>query len=279
MNMSFKKYTILAGEFLLGLGVLAAISANVSATEYRLFVNDTAACRSAGISGSVCLVPVGASAAPVTSTTTVASTTATTRSSGDCVVTTWNNCGGVTTGSTTTTAAIPTTSTVPVTSSTTTVSSSNVANVASGSVAGGNLDYGSGGGNANNRTSALSVTNETIAYPFTVTPGTWHGRVGIVPTSAAFPDDGTRVRMWWSSTAGGSALSNACAGNLGREGGLWWDQSGKLGYGCAIPNTAATLYLNIRACVSAANDLTCGAAGASPGSAAPVYISGAKGLL
>ena len=78
-----------------------------------------------------------------------------------------------------------------------------------------------------------------------------------------------------SKTAGGAPLSSACAANLRREAAFWWDQSGDLGYGCLIPNTAASLFLNVRAsALAVASDKTCGSSGAGPGSPAPIYISG-----
>jgi hypothetical protein len=122
------------------------------------------------------------------------------------------------------------------------------------------------------------VTNDITAYPFTVKQGAYYGGVTIVPTSTPFPDDGTGVRLWWSKTAGGQPLGGAsCSANLGKEGSRYWDQSKTKGYGCTIDNVTSNLYLNLRACDSAADDTTCGAADAKAGSAAPIYIQGKLG--
>lgn len=117
-----------------------------------------------------------------------------------------------------------------------------------------------------------------MALPFTVVAGSYSGRVGITPSSLGFPDDGSEVRMWWSATEGGSPLAgSSCSGNLGSEGFLYWDQSGKQGYGCVIPNQNATLYLNLKLCISNYKDTTCSASDAkNSGSEAPVYVSGTK---
>ena len=138
------------------------------------------------------------------------------------------------------------------------------------------MNFGSGGANAGVRTYPVTVTNDTIAYPFTIKQGAFYGKVGIVPTaSSPFPDDGTQVRMWWSKTAGGYPLAGAsCEGVLGREGSAYWDQSGTLGFGCQIPNAAANLFLNFKACISSTVDARCTASDAKAGSPAPVYIYG-----
>jgi len=142
-------------------------------------------------------------------------------------------------------------------------------------VTAGDLDFGSGGGSSGVTTHALTVTNDIIAHPFTVIEGAYYGKVMIAPTSSPFPDDGTGVRMWWSETAGGPPLAGAfCSARLGREGTMHWDQSGTRGYGCQIDNVASTLHLNLQACISAADDTTCGADGAEAGSPAPIYIQG-----
>jgi hypothetical protein len=59
MSLTVKQHPISLSKLLLGLCCLSTVSVGASATEYRLFVNDTAACSSAGVSGSVCLVAVG----------------------------------------------------------------------------------------------------------------------------------------------------------------------------------------------------------------------------
>jgi hypothetical protein len=236
MYSSARKSTTQVGEFLIGFCFLAMTSTSVSATEYRLFVDDAAACSSAGKTGSVCVVEVGA--------TTFSSTTSTT--------------------STTTT-----------TSEDTITDSVSVSAPAGGSVETRDLDFGSGGGNSGVSTYSVSVTNDIIAYPFTVKQGAFYGSVSIVPTSRPFPADGTGVRLWWSKTAGGQPLAGAsCSANLGKEGTRYWDQSNTRGYGCTIDNVDSTLYLNLRACISASSDTTCGADDAKAGSAAPIYIQG-----
>ena len=139
----------------------------------------------------------------------------------------------------------------------------------------GDLDFGSGGGSSGVTTYPVTVTNDIIAHPFTVIEGAYYGKVSIAPTSSPFPDDGTGVRVWWSETAGGQPLAgDFCSARLGREGTMFWDQSGTRGYGCEIDNTASTLHLNLQACISASDDTTCGAAGAEAGSPAPIYIQG-----
>ena len=236
MFSSAKKSATQVGKFFVGFCFLAMASTSVLATEYRLFVNDAAACSSAGKTGSVCVVEVGA--------TTFSSTTSTT--------------------STTTT-----------TSEDTITDSVSVSAPAGGSVETGDLDFGSGGGNSGVTTYSVSVTNDTIAYPFTVKQGAFYGSVAIVPTSRPFPADGTGVRLWWSKTAGGQPLADpSCSARVGREGTRYWDQSKTRGYGCPIDNVDSTLYLNLRACISAKSDTTCGAADAKAGSAAPIYVQG-----
>lgn len=261
-------------------------SVSVSATEYRLFVNDTAACRSAGVSGSVCLVAVGAAAASSsTSVTSTASTStpvtstasSTTGTAAGCVVTTWNPCSnaaGNTSASSSSASSTLTASAPPVTSTvSSTVTSTATPAPAAGTVSGGDLDFGSGGGNSSGYTYPLTVTNTITAFPFTVKQGSFFGQVAIAPTSSPFPSDGTGVRMWISKSAGGDPLGGRCSKNLGREAGMWWDQTASLGYGCAIPNASTKLYLNLRACISASSDSTCRSSSA-PGSAAPIYIKG-----
>ena len=236
-----KKSTLQVGEFLVGFCFLAMTSTSVSATEYRLIVNDAAACSSANKTGSVCVVELGA--------TTVSRATSTTSSS----------------------------TTVTTTSEDTTADSvsSSAVTPAGGSVETGDLDFGSGGGNSGVSVYSVVVTNDTIAYPFTIKQGAFYGRVSIAPTSRPFPADGTGVRLWWSKTAGGQPLAGAsCSANIGREGTRFWDQSKTKGYGCTIDNVDSTLYLNLRACISAKLDTTCGADDAKAGSSAPIYIQG-----
>ena len=235
MFSSAKKSATQVGEFLVGFCFLAMTSTSVSATEYRLIVNDAATCSSLNKSGSVCVVELGA-------------TTFTSATSPE------------------PTAPEPTADSE---------SSSAVSAPAGGSVETGDLDFGSGGGNSGVINYAVSVTNDTTAYPFTVKQGAFYGSVSIVPTSRGFPADGTGVRLWWSKTAGGEPLAGAsCSASLGREGTRFWDQSNTKGYGCTIDNVDSTLYLNLRACISARSDTTCGADDAEAGSVAPIYIKG-----
>jgi len=289
MFSSEKRSTTQVGELLVGFCFLAMTSTSVSATEYRLFVDDAAACSSAGKTGSVCVVEVGATTvSTVTSTTSPPTTVTTTTTADDCEVTgTWSSCdnGATTEENTTTTSEVTTTSEDTTTSEVTTTSedtdsvSSGASSAPSGgSVETGDLDFGSGGGNSGARTYAITVTNDITAYPFTVKQGAYYGGVTIVPTSTPFPDDGTGVRLWWSKTAGGQSLGGAsCSANLGREGSRYWDQSETKGYGCTIDNVTSNLYLNLQACISVADDTTCGAADAKAGSAAPIYIQGKLG--
>jgi hypothetical protein len=119
------------------------------------------------------------------------------------------------------------------------------------------------------------VTNEIIAYPFTVKQGAFYGSVGIYPTSQPYPTDGSEVRLWWSKAKGGPPLAGApCSPRIGRERKSSWDQSRTLGYGCPIDNVDSTLYLNLQACISTSDDTTCTAADAKAGSAVPIYIGG-----
>ena len=143
----------------------------------------------------------------------------------------------------------------------------------------GDLDFGSGGDSSGVTTYPVTVTNDIIAHPFTVSEGAFYGSVSIAPTSSPFPDDGTQVRMWWSETAGGQPLpgdieTTPCSANVGREGTRFWDQTGTRGYGCTVDNVATILYLNLQACISAVDDTTCSAADAQAGSPAPIYIQG-----
>jgi hypothetical protein len=271
-----KKRTAKIAKAILGVSILIGMSVGVSATEYRLFVNDTTACRTAGITGSVCLVPLGSTtastvtAAPSATTTQAASAS---NSGSGCVPTSWNPCTASNAISPVTSAPAATSST---SSSTAAPPPAAPAYVPSGSVSSGDLNYGSGGGNATGNRSRLTVTNDTTAFPFTVAPGNFFGSVSVTTTSSPFPTDGTQVRVWWSSTAGGSPLPGSCASNIGRAGKLYWDQTGTLGYGCDIPNASAKLYLNLRSCISAPGDRTCSSS-KSPGSPASLYIMANKG--
>lgn len=238
MFSSAKKSTTQVGEFFLLLCFLAMISTTVSAAEYKLFVDDAAACSSAGRPGSVCVVEIGA-------TTSSSATSAT---------------------------STPTTVTTTTTDS---AASSTVSAPVGGSVESGSLDFGSGGGNAGVTTYFVSVTNDTIAYPFTVKQGAFYGSVGIYPSSKPYPTDGTEVRLWWSKVKGGEPLAGAaCHPRIGRESKNSWDQSGQRGYGCLIENVDSTIYLNLRACISTSDDTTCAAPGAKAGSAVPTYVGG-----
>jgi hypothetical protein len=278
MFATIKERTAQITKAILGISFLMGMSAGVSATEYRLFVNDTTACRSAGVTGSVCLVPLGATtASAVTAAPSVATTQPTSASSntGDCVVTAWNPCATGTSGN----ATPPATSAPAVTSTSVAPAPAAPAYVPSGSVSSGDLNYGSGGRNATGNSSRVTVSNDTTAFPFSVAPGNYAGAVDVITSSTPFPTDGTAVRVWWSKTAGGSPLSVSCAANIGRTGKLYWDQTGTLGYGCAIPNTRTTLYLNLKSCISPSTDVTCSDSKASPGSSSSLYISGSKTTL
>ena len=266
-----------------------------SAAEYRLIINDSASCRANGKTGPDCIVPASASTSSASSSTSTPSTSSGTTStstssggssSGGCTVTVWNPCANgsgssTSTSSTNTASSSSNTSSTPATTTTTTTTT---ASTSSGSGGGsttaqkGTLDYGSGGFDATGNTTLLRVNSGGTALPFTVVAGSYSGRVGITPSSLPFPDDGSEVRMWWSETSGGSPLAgSSCSGNLGSEGFLYWDQSGKQGYGCVIPNQNATLYLNVKLCISNYKDSTCSASDAKNSeSEAPVYLSGTK---
>ena len=222
-------------------------------------------------------------------TTTSGGTTTTSggSDSGDCVVTTWNNCsdstsGGTTSGGTTSggTTSGGTTSGGTTSGGTTsggTTSGGSGSCVLTGSVTCGSLDYGSGGNDATGKTSRIVLEpGKTLALPFTVAQGANYGQVGIVPTSYGLPDDGSAVRLWWSAEAGGKPLESSwCARNLGFEGGAFWDQAGKLGYGCPIPDANAKYFLNLRLCISSYSDTSCSASGARDGTQSTyIYIQG-----
>jgi len=272
MFTTIKERSAQMTKAILGISFLIGMSASVSATEYRLFVNDTTACRSAGVTGSVCLVPLGAAAGSTVTAAPSAAPTQTTPASNSgsgCVATSWNPC-------TVSNSAPPVTSAPSTPSTTVAPPPASSAYVPSGSVSSGDLNFGSGGRDATGNSNRVTVSNDTTAFPFSVAAGNHLGSVSVITTSTPFPTDGTGVRMWWSTTAGGTPLSSSCAANIGRTGKLYWDQTGKLGYGCAIPNTKATLYLNLKSCKSSTADVTCSDKSASPGSPASLYIAGSK---
>jgi hypothetical protein len=269
MVSSSKKCLRQSAASLVGVCLLAIGSLGVSAKEYRLFVNDAASCRNAGVAGDVCLIAVGAStASSASSTTSTVSATTTGGTNEDCVATSWNKCnvgGGSSTASTTSS---------PSSTATTSSVSSSVSPPpapSSGSVAGGDLDFGSGGGNAGVLSYKVTVTNKTTAYPFTVRQGSYTGNISYLPYGG-FPVDGTSIRAWWSETAGGSPLPGNRCSATGARGSMSWSQSGGVGV-CSIPNQTATLYLNFKACVSGKSDRTCTAAGATAGSPARISLS------
>ncbi|MDG1214825.1 MAG: hypothetical protein P8N17_02375, partial [Luminiphilus sp.] len=137
------------------------------------------------------------------------------------------------------------------------------------------LDFGSGGDDWGAKTHLVWVTNEITAYPFTVKQGPFLGRVGIYPSSIAYPTDGSEIRMWWSKEKGGEPLPGVdCNPSVGRLSSHFWVQTGTDGYGCEIDNVDATLYLNLQSCISVPDDTTCTAADTKPGSRAPIYIGG-----
>lgn len=259
-----------------GLGFLTMMSLNAAATEYRLFVNDATACANAGVTGSVCLVQLGATTSSTgnssATTTTTVSSTASTSGSGDCVVTSWNPCDGSASSSTSSSASTSATA-----STSTTASNSSSGSTSSLGSTNGTLNFGSGGGSATGNTKSLTLEpGTTLTLPFSVVPGKYSGQIAIVPTSNGFPTDGAQVRMWFSSAAGGASLSNRwCSGNLGSEGALTWDQTGAISYGCPIPNQKGELFVNLELCISDRKDRSCSAPGATAGSqAAIIYISG-----
>ena len=141
----------------------------------------------------------------------------------------------------------------------------------------GTLDFGSGGSNASGNTYLVTVKpSATLALPFSVVSGPYYGRVAIAPTSAGWPSDGSLVRMWLSATAGGEPLLDAaCQKALSVEDVWWWDQLDQLGYGCPVPNTGGSLFLNLRLCISANSDGSCQAPNVIYGSqSADIYMQG-----
>jgi hypothetical protein len=241
------------------------------AAEYRLFVNDTAGCRSVGMSGSNCVVPAGTK----TSTT---QTTTSSSSSSDCVVTTWNPCANssssTSTSSSSSSSSSSSVTTAPSSSSTTTSVTSTTVSTGNGN----QLDYGSGGGAVQKSTIEIKA-GQTKALNFTTQAGKYFGGVTIVPTSGFSVNDGSSVRMWLSTSAGGAPLAGrACSKNVGVEGGVSWDQTGTRSYACQVP-APANLFLNLALCISDAGDTTCTAAGARYGSQTqPAYIRGSSSL-
>ena len=115
-----------------------------------------------------------------------------------------------------------------------------------------------------------------MTLPLSVVPGQYAGQINVVPTSNGWPTDGSGVRIWISSTAGGAPLSSYwCSVNLGQEGSLNWDQTGTISYGCPIPNQKGELFVNLELCISGQKDRSCSAPGAKAGSeSAMIYISG-----
>ena len=213
-------------------------------------------------------------------------------SGGDCVVTNWNNCGGSTSGGSTSGGS---TSGGSTSGGSTSGGSTSGGSTSGGSTSGGttssgsgtcspssalkcgSLDFGSGGSDSTGKTTRLELyPGETLALPFTVAQGANYGQVAIVPTSFGLPDDGAGVRLWWSAEAGGKPLSDYwCSRNIGFEGSGFWDQAGKLGYGCPIPDADGKYFVNLQLCVSDRSDTSCSAPGAKPGSeSAYIYIQG-----
>ena len=150
---------------------------------------------------------------------------------------------------------------------------------ADGACASGTQDYGSGGDATQNGPKAIILQpGETLALPFSVVPGNYYGNVGIVPHPTPFPEDGSQVRIWLSATADGPALSQRqCSKNVGQEGALNWDQTGKTDWKCQIPNEKAQLFLNLKLCISDRLDRSCNGPNVTYGTeSARVYLSGSK---
>jgi len=266
---------------LTGACLLLAVSLT-QAAEYRLIIGDSASCTANGKTGPDCVLPASAvaSSTPATSTTaTTGSTSSSSGSSGGCVVTSWNNCAnsGSSAPASTSQSNVTSPPATTTTTTTTTVAQTSPPPAVSTTAVAGTLDFGSGGLDAGGATNRLEVTGGVTALPFTVIPGRYSGKVSIVPTSTAFPLDGTGVRMWWSRETGGNPLGGSCAANMGSEGAIYWYQENARSYGCAIPSEKTTLYLNVQACISSRQDATCSESGAKPGSTAYVYIRGTKG--
>lgn len=239
---------------------LVGLTSVSEAAEYRIIIGDSAACSSAGASGSDCLIKVSGGTTTVSSSTTSSSSSS--ASSSDCVVTTWNRCsnsGGTTSG--TGGVISSNTSSTPTTTTTTTTTSSSAPPPPSTTVSG-SKDYGSGGSDSTGRTELIEITGNISALPFTTIVGGYAGKVSVVETSGATPTDGSGVRAWISTSRGGAPLSAACSKNFGFEGSLHWDQKGEISYACQIPNQANTLYLNLQLCISGRTDKTCSASGA-----------------
>lgn len=215
------------------------------------------------------------------STSSGSTSTTSTNSSGDCVVTTWNDCSGsgsgTSSGTTTNTdSGSTTTNTGSDSTSSGNTSTGSGACTNSDSVTCGGLDYGSGGSYATGAITRRTISpGRTLALPFTIKPGAIFGKVGIVPTSSGWSNDGSGVRMFWSTEPGGNSLSSNCAAKLGQEGSMWWDQSNVFGFACQVPNTSGRIYLNLRLCISDNSDGTCTGPNAKYGNqSVDIYISG-----
>ena len=271
MSSIAKKITALSGEFLAGLCFLAMTSTSVLATEYRLFVNDEAACLNAGKSGSVCVVELVAAAPETVTAPVVVPETPpdpVVESDDECVVTSWQKCDDAGTD----TDAAPEESAVAASAGTV---SSEASEPSGNTVVTGELDFGSAGKDAGKtRNHAVTVTNDIIAYPFSIREGSYSGSVVVTPQIGGFPDDGTQIRLWWSNTRGGEPLGEWCSANVGREGTRYFDQTGiKEGF-CQVGNTERVVYLNMQACISSLTDTWCHDADATAGSPAAIKIIG-----
>jgi hypothetical protein len=136
------------------------------------------------------------------------------------------------------------------------------------------LDFGSAG-NPGGQRSIITLTGSTKkALPFTTKPGSYWGLVGITPTVGNRASDGSAVRVWISSTAGGAPLSPDCASFIGNNGRLKWSQTPRSG-SCIVPSQSATLYFNFGFCISSNTDATCSAPGVRFGSQSQdFYVQG-----
>ncbi|MDG2443427.1 MAG: hypothetical protein P8M13_09280, partial [Luminiphilus sp.] len=248
-----KKMTALCGEFLAVLCFLAMTSTSVLATEYRLFVNDEAACLNAGKSGSVCVVELVAAAPETVTAPVVVPETPpdpvvvpetppdpvvvpetppapVVESDDECVVTSWQKCDDAGTE----TDAAPEESEVAPSVGTVSVEASEPSG---NTVVTGKLDFGSAGKDAGKtRNHPVTVTNDIIAYPFSIREGSYSGSVAVTPQIGGFPDDSTQIRLWWSSTRGGEPLGLWCSQNVGREGAMYFDQTGMKDGFCQVGN-------------------------------------------
>lgn len=235
-------------------------------------------CKTSGGTNSTdsCVIAIGASSGSTSGgSTSGVSTSGGSTSGGDCVTTTWNDCSGSTSGGSTSGGS---TSGGSTSGGSTSGGSTSGGSTSGGTISGGygGLDFGSGGAGATGNTERITIEpGATYVLPFTVVPGPYYGRVGIVPTSSPLPTDGSEVRMWWSTEAGGKPLADpSCQRNLGAEGAIYWDQGKQLGFGCPIPNQKGELFVNLKLCASDRLDHSCSAAGAIDGSqSADYYIS------